>query len=184
MYFAGTLPPSKETIKGNIKTITEYKIDDDGKKVKVNLHLSRCLCTGLSNSARHTRHFCSVPCLLFINFVCIPLDYPYFQDRNKESFQSCCKEKGLNLVFEVFLFTLSKTLTKIRLVVFFVFFSQNWKKFGNSEFDAPGPNVATTTVSDDVFMTFISSKEVGNNLGDFFHCVAWKATFTSMLNLK
>lgn len=40
---------------------------------------------------------------------------------------------------------------------------QNWKKFGNSEFDAPGPNVATTTVSDDVFMTFISSKEV--------HCV-------------
>lgn len=37
---------------------------------------------------------------------------------------------------------------------------QNWKKFGNSEFDAPGPNVATTTVSDDVFMTFISSKEV------------------------
>lgn len=37
---------------------------------------------------------------------------------------------------------------------------QNWKKFGNSEYDAPGPNVATTTVSDDVFMTFISSKEV------------------------
>lgn len=37
---------------------------------------------------------------------------------------------------------------------------QNWKKFGNSEFDAAGPNVATTTVSDDVYMTFISSKEV------------------------
>lgn len=36
VYFTGTLPPSKETIKGNIKTITEYKIDDDGKKVKVN----------------------------------------------------------------------------------------------------------------------------------------------------
>lgn len=41
------------------------------------------------------------------------------------------------------------------------FSPQNWKKFGNSEFDAPGPNVATTTVSDDVFMTFITSKEVG-----------------------
>lgn len=39
---------------------------------------------------------------------------------------------------------------------------QNWKKFGNSEYDAPGPNVATTTVSDDVYMTFISSKEVRN----------------------
>ncbi|XP_069087908.1 eukaryotic translation initiation factor 3 subunit G isoform X3 [Pleurodeles waltl] len=36
---------------------------------------------------------------------------------------------------------------------------KNWKKFGNSEFDQPGPNVATTTVSDDVLMTFISSKE-------------------------
>lgn len=38
--------------------------------------------------------------------------------------------------------------------------AQNWKKFGNSEFDPPGPNVATTTVSDDVSMTFITSKEV------------------------
>nr|XP_060483690.1 eukaryotic translation initiation factor 3 subunit G [Panthera onca] len=37
--------------------------------------------------------------------------------------------------------------------------AQNWKKFGNSEFDPPGPNVATTTVSDDVSMTFITSKE-------------------------
>jgi len=45
--------------------------------------------------------------------------------------------------------------------MYYIFISfQNWKKFGNSEFDAAGPNVATTTVSDDVFMTFISSKEV------------------------
>lgn len=141
MYFTGTLPPSKETIKGNLKTITEYKIDDDGKKVKVNLHLSRCLCTGLSNSARHTRHFCSVPCLLFINFVCIPLDYPYFQDRNKESFQSCCKEKGLNLVFEVFIFTLSKTLTKIRLVFCFLFFSRTGRNLATLSLTHPVPTL-------------------------------------------
>jgi len=31
----GTLPPIKEIIKGNIKTITEYKIDEDGKKSKI-----------------------------------------------------------------------------------------------------------------------------------------------------
>lgn len=35
ILLSGTLPSPKETIKGNIKTITEYKIDDDGKKFKV-----------------------------------------------------------------------------------------------------------------------------------------------------
>lgn len=35
LFLTGTLPSPKETIKGNIKTITEYKIDDDGKKFKV-----------------------------------------------------------------------------------------------------------------------------------------------------
>ena len=34
-FLTGTLPSPKETIKGNIKTVTEYKIDDDGKKFKV-----------------------------------------------------------------------------------------------------------------------------------------------------
>lgn len=34
-FFEGTLPSPKETVKGNIKTVTEYKIDDEGKKVKV-----------------------------------------------------------------------------------------------------------------------------------------------------
>lgn len=35
-FLIGTLPSPKETIKGNIKTITDYKIDeDDGKKYKV-----------------------------------------------------------------------------------------------------------------------------------------------------
>lgn len=33
--YEGTLPSPKETVKGNIKTVTEYKIDEDGKKVKV-----------------------------------------------------------------------------------------------------------------------------------------------------
>lgn len=69
------------------------------------------------------------------------------------------------------------------------FFFQNWKKFGNSEFDAPGPNVATTTVSDDVFMTFISSKEVGSSnraivvfrLLLIIYCsVTWGTSFTTM----
>ncbi|XP_020496559.1 eukaryotic translation initiation factor 3 subunit G [Labrus bergylta] len=85
----GTLPPSKETIKGNIKTITEYKIDDDGKKFKI---------------------------------------VRTFKIETRKASKAVARRK-------------------------------NWKKFGNSEFDAPGPNVATTTVSDDVFMTFISSKE-------------------------
>jgi hypothetical protein len=29
------LPPPKEVINGNIKTVTEYKIEEDGKKFKV-----------------------------------------------------------------------------------------------------------------------------------------------------
>ncbi|KAF1379663.1 hypothetical protein EPR50_G00159110 [Perca flavescens] len=85
----GTLPPPKETIKGNIKTITEYKIDDDGKKFKI---------------------------------------VRTFKIETRKASKAVARRK-------------------------------NWKKFGNSEFDAPGPNVATTTVSDDVYMTFISSKE-------------------------
>lgn len=39
VFLTGTLPSPKETIKGNIKTVTEYKIDDDGKKIKVILDL-------------------------------------------------------------------------------------------------------------------------------------------------
>lgn len=35
MFLIGPLPSPKETVKGNIKTITEYKIDEDGKKLKV-----------------------------------------------------------------------------------------------------------------------------------------------------
>ncbi|TSO47186.1 Eukaryotic translation initiation factor 3 subunit G [Bagarius yarrelli] len=85
----GTLPSPKETVKGNIKTVTEYKIDEDGKKLKI---------------------------------------IRTFKIETRKASKAVARRK-------------------------------NWKKFGNSEFDAPGPNVATTTVSDDVFMTFISSKE-------------------------
>ncbi|EPQ01797.1 Eukaryotic translation initiation factor 3 subunit G [Myotis brandtii] len=74
----------KEVINGNIKTVTEYKIDEDGKKFKIN--------------------------------------------RDRKASKAVARRK-------------------------------NWKKFGNSEFDPPGPNVATTTVSDDVSMIFITSKE-------------------------
>uniref|UniRef100_A0A8C5BHM0 Eukaryotic translation initiation factor 3 subunit G n=1 Tax=Gadus morhua TaxID=8049 RepID=A0A8C5BHM0_GADMO len=85
----GTLPPIKEIIKGNIKTITEYKIDEDGKKSKI---------------------------------------IRTFKIETRKASKAVARRK-------------------------------NWKKFGTSEYDALGPNVATTTVSDDVFMTFLSSKE-------------------------
>ncbi|XP_026057014.1 eukaryotic translation initiation factor 3 subunit G [Carassius auratus] len=85
----GSLPSPKETVKGNIKTVTEYKIDEDGQKCKI---------------------------------------VRTFKIETRKASKAVARRK-------------------------------NWKKFGNSEFDAPGPNVATTTVSDDVFMTFISSKE-------------------------
>ncbi|TRY83746.1 hypothetical protein DNTS_003961 [Danionella cerebrum] len=85
----GSLPSPKETVKGNIKTVTEYKIDDDGQKFKI---------------------------------------IRTFKIETRKASKAVARRK-------------------------------NWKKFGNSVSDAPGPNVATTTVSDDVFMTFISSKE-------------------------
>ncbi|KAH0507008.1 Eukaryotic translation initiation factor 3 subunit G [Microtus ochrogaster] len=69
------LPPPKEVINGNIKTVTEYKIDEDGKKFKI---------------------------------------VRTFRIETRKA---------------------SKAVTR----------RKNWKKFGNSEFDPPGPNVATTT---------------------------------------
>ncbi|NWZ00896.1 EIF3G factor, partial [Loxia curvirostra] len=93
----GPLPSPKEVVNGNIKTITEYREEEDGRKVKI-IRTFRIETRKASKAAP------------FPGFFPPP---------------------------------------------------QNWKKFGNSEFDAPGPNVATTTVSDDVFMTFITSKEVG-----------------------
>uniref|UniRef100_A0A8D0FU24 Eukaryotic translation initiation factor 3 subunit G n=1 Tax=Strix occidentalis caurina TaxID=311401 RepID=A0A8D0FU24_STROC len=83
----GPLPSPKELINGNIKTITEYREEEDGRKI-----------------------------------------IRTFRIETRKASKAVARRK-------------------------------NWKKFGNSEFDAPGPNVATTTVSDDVFMTFITSKE-------------------------
>ncbi|XP_067877369.1 eukaryotic translation initiation factor 3 subunit G [Heterodontus francisci] len=89
----GPLPSPKELIKGNIKTIIEYKIDEDGKKLKI---------------------------------------IRTFRIETRKASKAVARRK-------------------------------NWKKFGTSEYDPPGPNVATTTVSDDVYMTFITSKEDLNN---------------------
>ncbi|NXQ05634.1 EIF3G factor, partial [Vidua macroura] len=83
----GPLPSPKEVVNGNIKTITEYREEEDGRKI-----------------------------------------IRTFRIETRKASKAVARRK-------------------------------NWKKFGNSEFDAPGPNVATTTVSDDVFMTFITSKE-------------------------
>ncbi|XP_038640878.1 eukaryotic translation initiation factor 3 subunit G [Scyliorhinus canicula] len=89
----GPLPSPKEQMKGNIKTIIEYKIDEDGKKLKI---------------------------------------IRTFRIETRKASKAVARRK-------------------------------NWKKFGTSEYDPPGPNVATTTVSDDVYMTFITNKEDLNN---------------------
>ncbi|KAG8543300.1 hypothetical protein GDO81_009011 [Engystomops pustulosus] len=87
------LDTPREVINGNIKTITEYKLDENDKKIKI---------------------------------------IRTFKIETRKASKVVARRK-------------------------------NWKKFGNSEFDPPGPNVATTTVSDDVLMTFITSKEDLNN---------------------
>ncbi|XP_053572048.1 eukaryotic translation initiation factor 3 subunit G [Bombina bombina] len=83
------LDTPREVINGNIKTVTEYKLDENDKKIKI------------------------------------------------------------IRTFKVETVKASKVVAR----------RKNWKKIGNSEFDPPGPNVATTTVSDDVLMTFITNKE-------------------------
>ncbi|XP_073507039.1 eukaryotic translation initiation factor 3 subunit G isoform X2 [Phyllobates terribilis] len=87
------LDTPREVVNGNIKTITEYKLNADDKKVKI---------------------------------------IRTFKIETRKASKVVARRK-------------------------------NWKKFGNSEFDPPGPNVATTTVSDDVLMTFITNKEDLNN---------------------
>jgi len=83
------LPPNSEEIKNGLKIITEYGIDDDGKKFKV------------------VRHY---------------------KIEKRQVAKAIAHRKA-------------------------------WAKFGASKEDKPGPNPATTIVSEDVSMQFITNKE-------------------------
>ena len=83
------LPPAVQKIVGNIKTVTEYKLNEDGKKVKV---------------------------------------IRKYKIETKKTSKSVARRKLL-------------------------------RKFGLSELDGSGPNRATTMVSEDVQMQFISSRQ-------------------------
>jgi len=90
------LPPNTEEIKNGMKIVTEYGIDDDGKKFKV------------------VRHY-------------------------KIEKRQVAKSVALR---------------------------KSWAKFGLSKEDKPGPNPATTIVSEDVTMQFITNKEDPDNKDD------------------
>ncbi|XP_032906847.1 eukaryotic translation initiation factor 3 subunit G [Amblyraja radiata] len=83
-------PPSpKELFKGNLKTVVDYKVDEEGKKFKI---------------------------------------IRTFRVETRKASKAVARRKKL-------------------------------KKFGTSEYESSGSTVATTTVSDEVYMTFITSKE-------------------------
>lgn len=84
-----TLPPPQEVIDGKNKIVTEYKLNDNGKKVKI---------------------------------------VRYYKIENRRVPQAVAQRKS-------------------------------WKKFGLSSNDPPGPNPATTIISEDIFMQFVGNRD-------------------------
>jgi len=60
---------------------------------------------------------------------------------------------------------------------------KNWRKFGEAINDKPGPSAATTTVGDDIYMHFISSKD-DERTNDADHLEKLKSANTSAVKCR
>ena len=90
-----SLPATTQLISGDNKIVTEYKVNENGQKVKV---------------------------------------IRYYKIEKRRVPQSIAKRKS-------------------------------WKKFGLSSKDPPGPNPATTIISEDIFMQFVGNRDEDVNSG-------------------